>query len=642
MVRRVGDASPERIALTFDDGPDPQWTPAILDILLAAGAKGTFFVTGQNANAHPDLMRRIFSEGHEIGNHSFSHVDLSHSSPKRIALELNATQRAIEHITGRSALLFRPPYDADRTPHNLRELAVLDVAQRLGYTSAMASIDPLDWQEPPASLILDRLRAQRPQGNVVLLHDGGGDRSQTVAALPRILDYLRARGDDVVLLHDLLGVSEEAVMPSIPSADPVAERVVAGTGLDMLEALKRVLWAFLLGSTLVLCLRALFIVCLALRQAWMERHPGERVAPFTPGVSVVVAVYNEERVIGQTLTALLESSYPGDLEVIVVDDGSRDTTNAIVAGIEASDPRVRLLRQANRGKAVALRAGLAVARHEIILMVDGDTQFDADTVMELVAPLRNPQVGAVSGHIDVGNQGGLLGRFQQLEYISGFNLDRRAYDRLNAITVSPGAASAFRADAIVKAGGIQTDTLAEDTDLTLSLHRAGYRIRHTARARAVTEAPATVRALLRQRKRWAYGTLQCLWKHRSLLLNPSYGWLGLFSIPGIWFFQILLVALVPLVDLGVLIGLLQGYTGPLLLYTALFTLVDVLLALVACQLEGQRLANAWVAIPMRFVYRPLLSLAVISSLYRALRGRWVGWGVQERRGFTRRWGTQGA
>ncbi len=641
LVRRVGDSAPERVALSFDDGPDPLWTPAVLDILQGAGVKAAFFVTGQNANAYPELVRRIVAEGHEIGNHSFSHPDLAESSRKRIALELNATQRAIEHITGSSTLLFRPPYDADRTPHSLKELTALEVAQKLGYTPAMASIDPLDWQEPSADEILKRVRAQRPRGRVILLHDGGGDRSQTVAALPGVLGYLQARDDEIVLLHDLLGVTEESLMPAISPADPAAERLVAGTGLGVLETLKRWVWAFLLGSTALLFLRTLFIVSLALRRAASERRtPGESPT-FTPPVSAVVALYNEEKVIGQTLTALLASRYAGELEVILVDDGSSDRTSEIVAGIAASDRRVRLLRQANGGKASALRAGLAAARHEIILMLDGDTQFEPDALGELVAPLRDPRVGAVSGQIDVGNQSGLLGRFQSLEYVSGFNLDRRTYDALDAISVVPGAASAYRASAITKAGGIQADTLAEDTDLTLALHRAGYLIRHTTRARAVTEAPATARALLRQRKRWAFGTLQCLWKHRSLLLNPRFGWLGLFTLPSIGFFQVLLVAIAPLVDLGVLVGLLQGHTGPLLLYTGLFTLIDVALAMVAYHLEGGPLRNALLAIPMRFVYRPILSLAVLSSLYRALRGRWVGWGAQERRGFTRRWAAQG-
>jgi cellulose synthase/poly-beta-1,6-N-acetylglucosamine synthase-like glycosyltransferase len=272
------------------------------------------------------------------------------------------------------------------------------------------------------------------------------------------------------------------------------------------------------------------------------------------------------------------------------------------------------------------------------VILDADTQFLPDTLAELVRPLADPQVGAVSGHIRVGNTDSWIGRFQSLEYLSGFNLDRRAYDRLDAITVVPGAASAYRADAIVAAGGIQADTLAEDTDLTLSLHRAGYRIRHTSRAQAVTEAPQTAAALLRQRKRWSFGTLQCLWKHRDLMFDRRYRWLGLFAIPSIWFFHIFLVALVPVIDCSLLLALAGGGDSSLLAYVLIFMGIDLLLALGACRLEGEPLTTAWRVIPMRFLYRPLLSLAVLYALQRALRGTWVGWGAQERWGLMPRWG----
>jgi cellulose synthase/poly-beta-1,6-N-acetylglucosamine synthase-like glycosyltransferase len=203
---------------------------------------------------------------------------------------------------------------------------------------------------------------------------------------------------------------------------------------------------------------------------------------------------------------------------------------------------------------------------------------------------------------------------------------------LDAITVVPGAASAYRAEAIAAAGGIQADTLAEDTDLTLSLHRAGYRVWHTPRAVAITEAPRTVRALLRQRKRWAFGTLQCLWKHRDLLLDGRRRWLGLFALPSIWFFHVFLVALVPLIDLSLVLALLQGANTALLGYVLAFLGIDLLLALVACHLEGEPMATALRAVPMRLLYRPLLSLAVLDALRRALRGTWMSWGAQERRG----------
>jgi peptidoglycan-N-acetylglucosamine deacetylase len=635
MVKREGDSSPQRVALTFDDGPDPKWTPKILAILKAEGVKAAFFVIGEKANAYPELIQQIVEEGHEIGNHTFSHVDLTSAGPGRTALELNATQRVIERITGHSTLLFRPPYDADRTPHSLRELAPLIQARELGYVPAMASIDPLDWDRPSADEILTRIKRERPAGNVILLHDGGGNRAETLAALPRIIAHLKARGDEIVPLYSLLGVSKEAVMPSIPVEDSVPERLVAGTGLGMLQLLERGAWGFLMVATVLLFARTLFILTLALWRARRERLGMLERDDFAPPVSVILAAYNEEKVIAQTLQALLASQYPSSFEVIVIDDGSTDGTAAIVSALCAEDGRLRLIRQPNRGKAEALRNGLARARHEILVTLDADTQFAPDTIRELVRPLSDPKVGAVSGHIDVANGTHLLGRFQGLEYLFAFNLDRRAYDVLDAIPVVPGAASAYRAQAIRDAGGIQSDTLAEDTDLTLALHRAGYRVRHTTRARAFTEAPQTLRALFRQRKRWSFGTLQCLWKHGALCCNRSFAWLGLFVIPSIWFFQIFLVALIPIVDAWLVVTLIRGESGPLLYYATFFMAVDLALALVACRLEGEPLRTALLILPMRLVYRPLLSLAILSSVSRALRGTWMAWGLQERWGLAR-------
>lgn len=633
VVRKGGQAG-RQVALTFDDGPDPQWTPQILDILKATGTPATFFVIGEKANAYPELLRRIDAEGHEIGNHTFGHIDLAQAAPLRIAFELNAAQRAIERITGHSTLLFRPPYDADRTPHRPVELGVLATARSLGYLPVMSSIDPCDWEGPKASEILRRIQQGRAAGgNVILLHDGGGDRSETLAALPEIIQYLRARGDTIVPLYRLLGVERSTLMPPIPRDDPLPERLIAGTGLQWMEMLKDGAWGFLLVTTILLFARSLLILALAIWRRRREQAGCDDRPDFAPPVSVILPAHNEERVIAQTLAALLASDYASPFEVIVVDDGSTDRTAAIVDGLAKGDERVRLIRQPNRGKAAALRQGIGAARHECLVMLDADTQFAPDTLAELIRPLQDPKVGAVSVPIAIDPRTNLLGRFQRLEYLMAFNLDRRAYDLLDAIPVVPGAASAYRVSAIRAAGGIQSDTLAEDTDLTLALHRAGFQIRHTHRAQAFTEAPRTLKALFRQRRRWAFGTLQCLWKHRALCCRPQAGWLGLFVLPGIWFFQIFLVALMPLIDLWLILSLIRGESGPLIYYAALFALIDLALAWAACRLAGEPVRTALLILPMRLLYRPLLGLAVLYALARALRGTWMAWGRQERWGF---------
>lgn len=632
-VIRSGSGNPEQIAITFDDGPDPRWTPQILNILQQYKVPATFFVMGSHAIAHPNLIKRMVSEGHTLGNHTFNHPDLRLWDKWRVRLELNATQRAIESITGRSTLLFRPPYDADRNPHTLLELKSLMAAQELGYISAMASIDPLDWERPSAEEMVNRIKQQRLNGKVILLHDGGNDRSNTVQALGPMLEYLQDRGDQIVPFHVLLNTTHEALNPIILASDPMPQRVVAGTGLNVLQFLGEITWYFLILATSLLILRTLFIVVIALMRA--KREHIEKITAldnFSPPVSILLAAYNEEKVIAHTLQALLQSKYAGTMEIIVVDDGSKDRTATIVANIAAIDSRVRLIRQINTGKATALQVALANANHAYIAMLDADTQFLSNTLQELMQPLRDLEVGAVSANIRVGNVNSWISRFQALEYLASFNLDRRAYGIMEAIPVVPGAASAYRACAITAAGGIQKDTLAEDTDLTLSMHKAGFKIRHTPTAQAITEVPNSIRALLRQRQRWSFGTLQCLWKHRDLLFNLQKPWLGIFVLPSTWFFHIFLVAIAPLIDVVLILALLYGADHSLFLYIIIFMCIDIALAMVACALEGEPLTTAWLVLPMRLLYRPLLSLAVLSALKRALRGTWVSWGIQERLG----------
>lgn len=648
-VIRSGAGLEDQVAITFDDGPDPRWTPGILDILQQHQAKATFFVLGTHAIAYPSLVRRIVTEGHTLGNHTFNHPDLSIWDKWRVNLELNATQRAIESITGRSTLLFRPPYDADRTPHTLPELGALVIAQELGYIPTMASIDPLDWDRPSPEEMLNRIKAQRPRGNVILLHDGGNDRSHTLAALDPILDYLQARGDQIVPLHVLLNTTENALNPLIPVSDSTPQRVMAGTGLSLLQLLGEISWNFLIIATSLLLLRTVFVVIIAIIRARYEPSHSTSIDKgragvelltvdnnFSPPISILLAAYNEEKVIAQTLEALLASNYSGAMEVIVVDDGSQDSTAKIVDKIAILDPRVRLLRQQNAGKATALRLALANAQHPFIAMLDADTQFLPNTLQELVTPLQESQVGAVSANIRVGNVNSWISSFQALEYLASFNLDRRAYGIMEAIPVVPGAASAYRAAAIVAAGGIQKDTLAEDTDLTLAMHKAGFKIRHNPRASAITEAPLSARALLRQRQRWSFGTLQCLWKHRDLMFSLRQPWLGWFVLPSTWFFHIFLVALAPIIDMILIFALLYGADSSLLFYILIFMGIDIVLALVACALEGEKLYQAWLVLPMRILYRPLLSLSVLYALQRAIRGTWVSWGIQERLGLQSR------
>lgn len=628
-----GATDRKKVALTFDDGPDPAWTPKILDVLKARGVKATFFVVGRNAEQYPELIRRIVAEGHEIGNHSYTHGNLAEMPEWRQRLELGSTERLIEAETGRSTTLFRPPYNADATPSDVSELAPLAFAEHaMGYTVVLEKIDPQDWARPGVETIVRRVKEQRREGGIILLHDAGGDRSQTLAALPLILDWLVERGDSVVAMSELQGIPHDEIMPPLDRDTQSGWRAVAATGFRSWRWMVETLWTFMLAATALVVLRSLLLAWLAWRQRRAYRQRPVVSMEHWPAASVLIAAYNEGRVIEKTLRAVLDYDYAGEVEVVVVDDGSTDDTRAQCEKIARGDQRVRFFSQPNAGKSAALRRALAEASHGVIVFLDADTLFERSTIRKLAEELAGERMGAVAGHARVGNRINFVTRCQALEYICGFNLDRRAYTAWDCVTVVPGAVSAFRREAIEEAGGFSHETLAEDTDMTLTLHRLGWRIGYAPDALAWTEAPESWRALAKQRVRWAFGTMQCLWKHRDMTFDTSRPALGLFALPSAWFFHLILVAVVPLADAILLWSLIAGYAAALWPYFTAFLALDVLLAVLACGLDGVPLRRAWLILPMRFAYRWLLAWVVWQSILRALRGALVGWGKLERTG----------
>lgn len=625
-----------QVALTFDDGPDPLWTPQILKILKAKNVPASFFVLGSQAQQFPDLVQKLEKGGYEIGNHTYTHPNLGESSDEQIYLELNATTRLIESITGHSTSLFRPPYNGDGNPSTPGELRALRIASDLGYLTVGESIDTSDWECPGVEVILNRVKEQRSQGgSVILLHDAGGNRAQTVAALPRIIDYLQSRGDEIVPLSNFIRLSKETLMPPLHKAEvTVAMHYVYGS-FAILRFLEMTGWTLLIIITLLSLVCIFFFVFCALCHRSKERKKNQQLSEsFFPSLSIIIAAYNEARVIGSTIEHLLNSNYSTPFELIIVDDGSHDNTREIVEkwmiNNTSSLHKIILLTQENSGKSTALNRAINQASHEIIVTLDADTMVTSEALQKLIIPLQDPHVGAVSGHIRVGNTRPWLGRFQQIEYEFAFEINRRAQDYLDCITVAPGALSAFRRSALFEVGLLNSETLAEDTDLTLQLHRQGWIITYAPEAIADTEAPESIKALLSQRFRWAFGTLQCLWKHRSLTFSPSSGWLGWLALPSIWVFQLGIIALTPVLDLLVIFSLFFGRGRAIWPYFFISLFLDIGLAALSSHFAKRSAWSAWRALPMRFFYRPLLGYIVWKCFFKAIAGSWVRWKKLER------------
>jgi cellulose synthase/poly-beta-1,6-N-acetylglucosamine synthase-like glycosyltransferase/spore germination protein YaaH/peptidoglycan/xylan/chitin deacetylase (PgdA/CDA1 family) len=636
-----------KIALTFDDGPDPKWSPKIVDILQQKQVPAAFFVIGEAANQDPGIVKREFDLGNEVGNHTFTHPDFETISKSQLQFELNLTELLLESNLGVKTLLFRPPYGIDHQPETASEIAMLPVPQSMGYIIVGAQIDPHDWGEaeggapPPVDTIVQRVMAdtQTGKGNIILMHDGGGDRSHTIAALPQIIDGLRTKGYEFVSVGSLLGQTRAQVMPPLSHQ----EWLLARANAFAFEAFRwfrlSISFIFMTGISLVSG-RALIIGLLALAE---KLRPSPLEHPdYKPEVTVMIPAYNEESVIVDTVRSALTSVYP-KLEILVIDDGSTDRTAELVRANFGRDPRVRLLLQPNRGKPAALNHALSEAVGEIVVSIDADTIVDPEAIARLVRHFADPKVGAVAGNVKVMNRNKWLTRWQALEYITSQNLEKRAFDLLNCIPVVPGAAGAWRTDLLRANGGFSGDTVAEDTDLTLTIRRNGWKILYDEEAIGRTEVPDTVEALIRQRFRWTFGTLQAVWKHRDAVGKPRYGTLGWIAIPNIFLFQIILPLVSPVIDLLFILsialwGLAQLRIAHLpqlwtlqdversLIFFAIFMVIDLLTCVVAFALEKN---EDWTLLAplilQRFYYRQMMYVVLFRALKEAVQGRPVGW-----------------
>ena len=639
-----------KIALSFDDGPDRRWTPKILDILKEKKVPGIFFVIGDQANRAPDLLKREYNEGHEIGNHTFTHPQFDEISRTQLKWELNLTQRLIESTLGVKSLFFRPPYGIDHQPEYAEEVAQLPYPQELGYIIVGQRIDPDDWRmtedkhQRPAQEIADDVVRQAKNGNVVLLHDGGGERAQTVAALPLIIDELRAKGYQFVSVADLLGKTRADLMLPLTFRERMAAQADGFIFGIFQWSRFAIATVFILGIVLVSG-RAVIIGILAIIEKL--RPDNAKLPEPPPGVTVLIPAHNEESVIVQTVQSVLLSDL-NDIRVIVVDDGSSDRTLELLESNFGNNDSVQILHQVNRGKAAALNNALSHANTEFVVTIDADTEIEADAIRKLLRRFSDPRVGAVAGNVKVGNRSRWLTRWQALEYITSQNMEKRAFDLLNCITVVPGALGAWRREAIEAVGGITADTVAEDADLTIAIRRLGWRVTYDEEAIAWTEAPETPGQLIRQRFRWTFGTLQSFWKHSDTLFRPKYGTLGWVALPNIFVFQILLPLFSPVLDLLFLGSLvLWGLAGLHItqipqLWTAAdvqhsvvfflgFLLIDVLTCVIAFALE--RHEDWTLLIPVllqRFYYRQLMYIVLFRSVKEAVSGRPVGWkGVEK-------------
>lgn len=650
---------PKKLAISFDDGPDPVWTPKVLDILKKYNVKGTFFMIGDEAQNNVGLMQRVLREGHEIGNHTYTHPDISEISRRQLDVQLNLTERLFASKLGVQPLYFRPPYSIDQEPDTNDQAAPVQHIQKNGYVVVGNKIDTSDWDEHPrkspqeiVQSVLDQIQVMddKPwlRGSIVLMHDGGGNRQPTVDALPVLITEMRKRGYEFVPVSQLLGRTRDQVMPPLSRKQRWQAQVdsVAFFGLATIN--KFVVGVFFIGDVLMSA-RLIIIGLFALIDRFRKRK-NFASEDYCPRVAVLIPAYNEEKVIVRTIRSVMMSTYK-NLRIVVIDDGSTDGTAECAREAYAKDiesGRLTVLQKENGGKAEALNYGLQFCDEEIYVGIDADGVIAHDAIAKMVPHFANPEIGAVAGNAKVGNRVNLWTRWQALEYITSQNFERRALDLFDVVVVVPGAIGAWRTEAVKKAEGYHSNTVAEDADLTMNLLQQGYAVIYEDQALAFTEAPVNVNGLMRQRFRWSFGIMQAVFKHIGAVKRRLA--MGLFALPNIIVFQILLPLVSPLIDLMFLFSILQFFYDrhfhpeaasaesfqKLLLYFLTFMVIDFIASALAFALEKKHPASkgdAWLLVHIwiqRFSYRQVFSLVLLKTIKRAIDGRPFNWDKLER------------
>jgi cellulose synthase/poly-beta-1,6-N-acetylglucosamine synthase-like glycosyltransferase len=485
-------------------------------------------------------------------------------------------------------------------------------------------------------------------GSIILMHDGGGDRSATVAALPKLIEALRARGYTIVPVSDLIGKTRAEVMPPITGhqryqafIDSIAFFFIAFFNHFVIDV-------FFIGDFLMSARLIIIGICAIIDR--FRRRRDFATPAYQPRVAVLIPAYNEAKVIARTIRSVLMSNYK-NIRILVIDDGSQDDTFRIATETyprEIADGRLTVLTKPNGGKAEALNFGLQQTEEEIYVGIDADGVIAHDAISRLVCHFANPHIGAVAGNARVGNRVNLWTRWQALEYITSQNFERRALDLFDVVMVVPGAIGAWRTAAVKAGGGYHPDTVAEDADLTMNLLEQGYAVIYDDQALAFTEAPSNADGLARQRFRWSFGILQAIFKHKAAIRNRRA--MGLFALPNILIFQILLPLVSPLIDLMFVAGVIHYFIDKhfhpettnsadlvkLLTFFLAFLVIDFVTSALAFALERKHPASkgdAWLLVHIwiqRFTYRQLFSWVLLKTIKRAIDGKPFNWDKLER------------
>lgn len=630
VVDAYGTVPDHTMILTFDDGPDPTWTPEILDILAQEHVPGTFFVIGERVASDPELVEREVHDGHMVGNHSLTHPKLDNQSNLQRQAELVVTDRIIRAAAHYDTPIFRIPM-GDPSGNPLTELQ----SQHLGYIEVDESLDSHDWENAGPHDVVPMLKLDG-SGTLVVMHDGGGlSRQNTVTFLRQFIKQAKDKGYTFTTVGSLLPPNMQPQKDIQPS---LLDRATLFASQILYVFVENTIWAVIMFTFSVVLVYMTFYLVFSIINEWRQRRKvwPELPADELPFVSVTIAAYNEAKVVSRTLDALRASDYPASrFEVIAVNDGSTDDTLAVLNDYDWS--RLRVVNQPNGGKSSALNnaARRADPRSTVIITMDADTLFRRSTISRLARHFvysshRLNRVGVVSGHVKVGNRRNILTWWQSLEYLSGVCVIRMAEMMAGIIIVVPGACSAWRRDLLEEMGGFSEDTLAEDMDAVMTMQRMRYRVLHDNLAVCDTEAPETLPALLKQRKRWMFGNLQVMWKNRGMLFRPKYGLLGMVAMPLTWvqlFLNLLFLPIMVVIGVDVVYEGVKQHTA---IGVTILLVMHMIVPITAVAISRDNWRHLLVVPIHRPIYELLRLYLVYTCAYRVIKGAVFKWDKLER------------
>ena len=629
-IRLFGGSADLALALSFNGLGNSQQTQKLLALLESYAISATFFLSTSDLLLSKSRVEQIMAAGHSVGTQTRPRESRAAIWGVFSTIQNNLSQQLLQDELSHHALLVQNPSRYGQFPGDGAVLDQLQDLQTSGYLPVFSNLPaPYGAFAPHQFVHIVRDIALDAPASVLSFDFSEQNDNALNDVLPEILHQLEQDGFTFTTLPNAAGLTPAQVFPRSGNVPVFRDQVIYW--------LMTVTWIGVQNFVFLLALIVALRSPIYLALAFIRREKFAYDANFHPPVTIIIPAFNEAKVIQKTLESVLASDYP-DLRVIVVDDGSSDRTRDVVSSIAQTDGRIELIEQDNHGKWFAEDQALNNVETPIFVIVDADTLLHQDAIKHLVQPFRDKTVGAVAGTVEIGNRDNVITACQAIEYKISQSVMRRAYEVFNGILVVPGAIGAWRKDAVFASGLVSGDTITEDADLTVALHRSRFKVVYAPLARSYTEAPNSVSAFMQQRLRWSLGMLQVAWKHKGAIIEGRP--VGFISILDAVWYRIVSSFVYPLVDIIVLstvatwgyriatqgsLGLTDLSISVIILFFAL-TFLDVINLAAAFWFERRFEWKLLFLVPfLRFGYRQLLYISSMRSIIHALSGRLRGW-----------------